>query len=271
MLKSVLLLMTLSCFVLLMACTDSDTNAEDEVFEVMTKMASIVGPGGTQEDHDYYLEHVTDNFNASWGYPTVADCAADIEGCIGEDPLDPPMRDTLKVNGDKATITVTSSLQAPTGDSFKLVFDATFVKQDGVWKGDTVTAGDDEIPGGVELVPLELNELVFSYDPTDSRITSGKFGFDVENKGNQVHEVVLFQVKKEAPLMELMESGDPGALGFPMGVKLPILPGTDAKMSIPELEPGRYVLVCHLPDQSVPGGEGPPHFVLGMISEFIVE
>ena len=61
--------MTLSCFVLLMACTDSDTNAEDEVFEVMTKMASIVGPGGTQEDHDYYLEHVTDNFNASWGIP----------------------------------------------------------------------------------------------------------------------------------------------------------------------------------------------------------
>ena len=140
-----------------------------------------------------------------------------------------------------------------------------------MWKGDTVTAGDDEIPGGVELVPLELNEMVFSYDPTDSRIMSGKFGFDVENKGNQVHEVVLFQVKKEAPLMELIESGDPGALGFPMGVKLPILPGTDAKMSIPALEPGRYALVCHLPDQSVPRGEGPPHFVLGMVSEFRVE
>ncbi len=123
----------------------------------------------------------------------------------------------------------------------------------------------------MELVPLELNEMVFSYDPTDSRIKSGKFGFDVENKGDQVHEVVLFQVKKEAPIMELIESGDPGALGFPMGVKLPILPGTDAKMSIPALEPGRYALVCHLPDQSVPRGEGPPHFVLGMVSEFRVE
>ena len=70
--------------------------------------------------------------------------------------------------------------------------------------------------------------------------------------------------------MELMESRDPEALGF-VSFKHPILPGADLKMAIPKLEPGRYALVCHLPDQSVPGGEGPPHFVLGMISEFIVE
>ena len=64
----------IACMSVLGACA----NQEDEAFEMVTKMASITGPGGTQEDHDYYLEHVTDNFNSLWGYPTVADCAADL-------------------------------------------------------------------------------------------------------------------------------------------------------------------------------------------------
>ena len=266
MMKTILLLLTLSCFPLLIACA----NPEDEVFEVVTKLASIVGPGGTQEDHDYYLEHITDNFNSVWGYPTVADCAADIEECIDDSPLDPPKRDTLIVDGDKATITVTKPEQTPTGDSFRLVFDLTVVKQDGLWKGDTITAGDDKVPSGVELVPLELNEMVFSYDPADPRIKSGKFAFDIENKGDQVREAILLHLKKDASLMELMESRDPEAMGF-LGVKVPILPGADVKMAIPELETGRYALICFLPDQSDPGGDGPPHFALGMVSEFKVE
>ena len=266
MLKTILLLLTLSSFPLLIACT----NSEDEVFEVVTKMASIVGPGGTQEDHDYYIEHVTDNFNSAWGYPTVADCAADIEECIDDSPLDPPKRDTLIVDGDKATITVTKPEQTPTGDSFRLVFDLTVVKQDGLWKADTITAGDDKVPSGAELVPLELNEMVFSYDPTDPRIKSGKFAFDIENKGDQVHEAILLHLKKDAPLMELIESRDAEGIGF-LGLKVPVLPGADVRMAVPELEPGRYALICFLPDQSVPGGEGPPHFALGMVSEFKVE
>ena len=266
MFKTILLLLTVSCFPLVIACT----NSEDEVFEVVTKMASIVGPGGTQEDHDFYLEHITDNFNASWGYPTVADCAADIEECIGDNSFDPPGKDTIKVDGDKATVTIVIGHVTPTGDSVKWAYDLTLVKQNGVWKGDTMTAGDDEIPSGIGLVPLELNEMVFSYDPTDSRIRSGRFAFDIENKGDQVHEAVLARIKRNVPLMELMKSGDREALDF-LGAKVPILPGADARMAIPELEPGRYALICHLPDQSVPGVDGPPHFALGMVSEFIVE
>ena len=70
--------------------------------------------------------------------------------------------------------------------------------------------------------------------------------------------------------MELMETRDPEGIGV-LGGKVPVLPGADAKMAIPELEPGRYALICFLPDQSAPGREGPPHFALGMVSEFEVE
>ena len=59
-------------------------------------------------------------------------------------------------------------------------------------------------------------------------------------------------------------------IGF-LGVKVPVIPGARAKMAVPELESGRYALICFLPDTSVPGEEQPPHFVLGMVSEFEVE
>ena len=63
---------------------------------------------------------------------------------------------------------------------------------------------------------------------------------------------------------------DGEVIGF-LGVKVPVIPGARAKMAVPELESGRYALICFLPDTSVPGEEQPPHFVLGMVSEFEVE
>ncbi len=271
MLRIAVFALLISCVGMLWGCA----NQEDEAFEMVTKMAGITGPDGTQEDHDYYLEHVTDNFNSLWGYPTIADCAADIEECIGESTMDPPKRDSLKIDGDSGTITITETEYSPSGDTMKMSFHTGLVKQDGVWKLDSITAGDDEIPSGVDLVPLELNEMAFLYDSANSSLKSGKFAFDIENKGDQVHEAVLLHLKKEGPLEELMESmgpegPDPEVIGF-LGVKVPVIPGASAKMAIPELEAGRYALICFLPDTSVPGEEKPPHFALGMVSEFQVE
>ena len=271
MLRIAVLTLLISSMGILWGCA----NQEDEAFEVASKMASIVGPGGTQQDHDYYLEHVTDNFNSLWGYPTVADCAADIEECIGENSMDPPKRESLKLDGDKATITFTETEHSPSGDPVTISFDISLVKEDGVWKADSMTAGDDEIPSGIDLVSLELHEMAFLYDSANASLKSGKFAFDIENKGAQVHEAVLLHLKKEGPLEELMESmgpegPDPEVIGF-LGVKVPVMPGASAKMAIPELETGRYALICFLPDTSVPGEEKPPHFALGMVSEFEVE
>lgn len=271
MLKLIICALAISSIALFSACS----NSEDEAFEVVTKLATIVGPGGSQEDHDYYLEHVTDNFNSLWGYPTVSDCAADIEECIGDSAMDAPKRDSLKIDGDTGTITITETEYSPSGETMTMSFQTGLVKEDGVWKLDSITAGDDEIPTGTQLVSLELNEMVYVYDGTDANLKSGKFAFDIENKGNQVHEVVLLHLKKDGPLMELMDSmgpegPDPEVIGF-VGVKVPIVPGATAKMAIPELETGRYALICFLPDTSVPGEEQPPHFALGMVSVFEVE
>jgi uncharacterized cupredoxin-like copper-binding protein len=271
MLRITLVALLIGCVSILGACA----NQEDEAFEMVTKMAAITGPGGSQEDHDYYLEHVTDNFNSLWGYPTVADCAAKIKECIGDDTFDPPKRNSLELDGDSGTFTVTQTESSPSGDTMKTAFNVGIVKEDGVWKLDSISAGDGEIPSGVELVPLELNEMGFLYDGTNASLKSGKFAFDIENKGDQVHEAVLLHLKKEGPLMELMESmgpegPDPEVIGF-LGVKVPVIPGASAKMAVPELEAGRYALICFLPDTSVPGKEKPPHFALGMVSEFSVE
>ena len=270
--KITILLVMLACVVALVACSDKAAAEEDQIFDTVTRLASLNGNDSSKADQDYYLDHITDNFNALWGYPTVEDCAADIEECIGE-PLDPPLRTNLEFDYEnsplKAEILITET-EIEDGETFKLSFLVGLIKDDGVWKLDSLTASDDEIPSGVALVNMELREMAFIYDKDDKNLASGKFAFDIHNKGEQVHELVLIKLIEEGSIMELMEAEDEGAFEF-LGVKVPILPNRSAKMAVPELSPGRYGLVCFLPDQAAPEGEMVPHMAMGMISEFTVE
>ena len=75
--KIKVLLAMIACVAMLVACTDKAAEAETELWDTITRVASI-GADSSKADHDYFLEHVTDNFNAVFGYPTVEDCAADI-------------------------------------------------------------------------------------------------------------------------------------------------------------------------------------------------
>tara|TARA_B100000029_G_scaffold25659_1_gene25250 strand:- start:367 stop:1179 length:813 start_codon:yes stop_codon:yes gene_type:complete len=269
--KIKVLLAMIACVAMLVACTDKAAEAETELWDTITKIASI-GADSSKADHDYFFEHTTDNFIRGFGYPTEEACRADIEECIG-DPLDPPVRANLTFDYEKSPLKaemLLSLTEIEEGETFKMAFEVGFINDDGVWKADTMTAGDDEIPSGTPLVKVELNEMAFIYDTNDKNLLSGKFAFDIHNAGEQVHELVLVKIIKDGSLMDFFMNEDMEAFEF-LGVKVPILPNRSAKMAVGELSAGRYGLVCFLPDQSVPGGEGPPHMAMGMISEFTVE
>ncbi len=268
-----ILILLLAAVAMLVACS-TDPSEEDQVFDVATRMATIVAPDISQDDQDYFLGHITDNFNVLWGYPSVEACAADIEGCVGDAPIDPPDKASITIDEKSspvtAEITMTQTESDPSGETFVLAFVLGLIKVDGVWKFDSITAGDDEIPSGTAVVQVELSEMAFGYDETDPGLLSGKFAFDIDNKGEQVHELVLLKINQDGSIMELMESENEEAFEF-LGVKVPILPGRSVKMAVPELTAGRYGLICFLPDQAAPGGEGAPHMAMGMVSEFTVK
>lgn len=109
----------------------------------------------------------------------------------------------------------------------------------------------------------------------------------------ELHEIVAFRVDSDEPLDELLalpQAELEQTLGAPTTVLVqpPGAPEAFAAVGDGSLaEPGRYVLLCTIPQgadpeeyvaaaQAAPGGQpegfdGPPHFVLGMAAELTVE
>jgi hypothetical protein len=246
------------------ACGDDDDggSAEErqELADLMTTLAGTSGEGATQEEIDFYLEHITDGFVQDFGTESVEACAADAPTCIGE-PLTNPTVDPegVEIDGDAATLVI----EADEGS-----FGIDLVKEDDVWRADGLFVPDDEVAEGTEIVDLEMVDFGFVADFESDAVKSGDFAFRAVNNGEQPHEVILIGLPEEGAIEDLVqdESFEPE----PIVVKLPYGPGDESDIALPAaLEAGRYGLVCFFPDVNDP--EMTPHAFLGMVAEFTVE
>ena len=101
-------------------------------------------------------------------------------------------------------------------------------------------------------------------------IRPGVHTIEVTNHGTQPHELVVVRLSPGATVQDAIASFDPGASGPPKGVLVGGITGIEKgeRMTFTgEFEPGRYGLICFVPDAST----GRPHFLHGMTSEFTVE
>lgn len=243
------------------ACGDDDNESNnDERQEVVDTAVRIASANGANtEDAEYYLAHSTDQF-LEFFFPEGRDaCAAAPAECIS--PLTNPTVDeeTIEIDGEEATVTMNSD-----EGSFLI----GMVKEDDAWKADTLGATSDEVAEGTEMIDLEMNEFAFEFDEGSEDLTNGTFAFSIKNTGDQVHEAVMARVPAEGSLEEILMSEDESSFEF-IGVKAPVASGAELDWAVPELEPGRYAIVCFLPDTEDP--EGTPHAFKGMVAEFVVE
>lgn len=249
------------------ACGDDDDDdggddaAEKAALtEVITTVASTNGFEATQEQIDYYMAHITDGFIQAFGTEDLAACQANAEECIGEPLTNPTVNEEdIEIDGDTAVVTMNSD---------EGVFGINAIKEEGEWKLGGLFVPDDDI-GDAEVVDIELSEFAFIGDLESDTVKSGDFAFHFKNGGQQVHEAVLVNLPAEGELSDLLqdETFDPGE---PVLVKLPFAPGDEADVALPAaLDPGRYGLVCFLPDTT--DSEGTPHAFKGMAAEFTVE
>ena len=111
----------------------------------------------------------------------------------------------------------------------------------------------------------EISLLDFAF-VADTDLEAGST-VSVANDADQGHEIVLYQLQGDATIDDAM-----AALENPAGGPPPMLPaaglgivrpGASATFPLPD-EPGRYALLCFLPDVA---GDGAPHFTKGMASE----
>jgi hypothetical protein len=247
------------------ACGDDDDDGgseeeRQEIAELVERLASINGEDATQDDIDFYMAHITDSFVQDFGTESVEACAADAATCIGE-PLPNPTVDpeSVEIDGDTGEAVIQSEIGS---------FGIELLREDDVWKGDGLFVADDEIADGTEVVDLTMVDFGFQGDLESEAVKSGDFAFHVVNDGLQQHEVVLIALPAEGSIEDLLtdESFEPE----PILVKFPYGAGEESDVALPEpLEPGRYGLVCFLPDTDDP--EGTPHAFKGMTAELTVE
>jgi hypothetical protein len=120
-----------------------------------------------------------------------------------------------------------------------------------------------ELPAGT--VTMRLTDYDFSLD---GNLTAGQNVIRVVNDAAQWHEVVLVQLQGnttvEQALGWIQRAEGPPPFSMLGGIA-PISQGVQNNFTV-NLRPGRYALVCLLPD----AGDGRPHIEHGMIEEFTI-
>jgi len=194
--------------------------------------------------------------------------AAMLPEIIGDPPL--KLRElTTEADADKGTAEVLWD-SAPFLEHIRFAM----VQEGGAWKIASQDYIDvDDVPDGTTMINVEARD--FSFGVADQDIVAangtGLIGFNITNAGKQTHHFGLFRLPPEGDAQELLrlEEDIPGL--DVAGFTDPIAPGETnrAWVFIEPLEPGRYAMVCFLPDTSE-GPEGTPHAFKGMVHEFTV-
>ena len=102
------------------------------------------------------------------------------------------------------------------------------------------------------------------------RVGSGLQTIEVMNHGSQPHELVVVKIVPGATVKDVIASFEPDASGPPKGELVGGITGIEKGERVyftGAFEPGRYGLICFLPDAVT----GRPHFLHGMTTEFTVE
>lgn len=242
------------------ACGDDgdDGPSEAEIQEVEDVVRQLFEASGAEVD--FVLEHATDNLIENVFFTTREECAAAPDDCIGEGEAAESITD-IEIDGDKAT----AIAAAPFG-----TFNVGLIREDGVWKGDSLSAASDELPEGATVVDLSLKDFAFDFSADDIP-ADGNFGFAVTNDGEQMHEVIVQKVPEDLDLQQAIMADEPPAGVEDVAFKILITPGQEVNMSLGDaaLGPGRYALLCFFPDTEDP--EMTPHALKGMLNEFTIE
>lgn len=119
----------------------------------------------------------------------------------------------------------------------------------------------------------------YKFDGTDALKAGGKFAIAFENKGKELHELVIQHINddEKRPISELLQEPDPSAFATPVAFTFACPGATAEAVGADVTAPGRYVALCFIPTGTTPATKpadfdkgGPPHAMNGMMVEFTV-
>lgn len=126
---------------------------------------------------------------------------------------------------------------------------------------------------------VEVDAIDFAYEGIDAEYAPGRAAFLITNAGTDGHELMLIRRNDDTADSwdELLSLPEDEAMekATPIGSAWVGLPGSQETLVV-DLVPGDYIAVCFIPqgtmvfEDGYTEGTGPPHFMLGMRTEFTV-
>ena len=125
----------------------------------------------------------------------------------------------------------------------------------------------------------QVTAVDYAFEGVPETLPAGSHTFDFTNEGEEPHELVLFRIVDETESMEeILQLGEEeGQSHVEEAGGTFAEAGADAEEPLEaELEAGKYAMVCFVPvgttgPDEADAGDGPPHFMEGMVAEFTVE
>lgn len=214
-----------------------------------------------------------DGFVNAYGEPgvTLEDLKARMRDFIGAGEIGHFDFLETAIEGDSATVDAQYTVGVALERS---IF--TMVRVDGAWLIDAEeTDVAVKIPEGATSIDVGLTEFTFNVSTDDIARADGTIVIASTNTGLQDHELGLIRADEGVNVLETLTTfvpqgpEDPDGLTFLGGDY--VITGETSTIAFHEpLAPGRYALVCMLPDTNE-GGDGTPHALKGMLTEFTVE
>jgi hypothetical protein len=148
-------------------------------------------------------------------------------------------------------------------------FRFSLIQDAGEWKINAQeNLGAEPAPGSA-VVDVNMNEFAFNLDTAD--IPDGQFSFRFTNGGQQPHQAIIQKIPADLDLQAALASDEEPEDVVNVAGMAPMEPGSSETVVFAnKLEPGRYVLLCFVPD-TAEGPDGTPHAFKGMVKEFSVQ
>jgi uncharacterized cupredoxin-like copper-binding protein len=242
----------------------------------LTNYIACLNEGAATGDPGLYVGIESANFiMGSTGTGNPYDrVASEMESPIGEVQLlgisNPMVYDDGRVSGDASVII---------GDHWAATIRALFVQEGDTWLYDEehFLPADVSDAESISVVGVAITETTdestgqktyeFTFTGGSTTLTQAEaltFTFD-NTTAVEMHEAVVVQLPEGADPMGILD----GSVAFEdvqfIGVIAPIFPGQVAELTLVNLEPGIYTMVCFFP-----GPDGAPHALNGMIAQFEV-
>lgn len=126
----------------------------------------------------------------------------------------------------------------------------------------------------MQAMPITASN--YEYTNMKDVVPAGDTALSLTNVADQVHEVTISRINDDVDMTarEILMLGEEDALAAVTLVAYTAAQPGVTETTILNLVPGRYYAVCFTPTGTTSfqnQGEGPPHFLHGMLKEFVVQ